>query len=115
MKGMVQKEESSSSKGDALQVRGRPEQRDNHYHNNNRDKSKGDRGRSKSKGRDKFCRYCKKSNHVIDDCWKLQNKEKRKGTYQPKNNEGNDTGEASVVDGSSDGECLAVLAACVSR
>ena len=41
MRGMVQKEESSSSKGDALQVRGRPEQRDNHYHNNNRDKSKG--------------------------------------------------------------------------
>ena len=115
MKGMVQKEETSSSKGDALQVRGRPEQRDNHYHNNNRDKSKGDRSRSKSKGRDKFCRYCKKSNHVIDDCWKLQNKEKRKGTYQPKNNEGKDTGEASVVDGSSDGECLAVLAACVSR
>lgn len=84
MKGMVQKEETSSSKGDALQVRRRPEQRDNHYHNNNRDKSKGDRSRSKSKGRDKFCRYCKKSNHVIDDCWKLQNKEKRKGTYQLK-------------------------------
>ena len=115
MKGMVQKTESSSSKGDALQVRGRPEQRDNHYNNNNRDKSKGDRGRSKSKGRDKFCRYCKKANHVIDDCWKLQNKEKRKGTYQQKNNEGNDTGEAAVVDGSSYGEYLAVLAACVSR
>ena len=45
----------------------------------------------------------------------MQNKEKRKGTYQPKNNEGNDTGEAAVVDGSSDGECLAVLAAFVSR
>ena len=39
----------------------------------------------------------------------------RKGTYQKKNNEGNDTSEAAIVDGSSDGECLAVLAACVSR
>ena len=99
MKDMVQKEETSSSKGDALQVQGRPEQRDNHY-NNNRDKSKGDRSRSKSKGRDKFYKYCKKANHVIDDCWKLQNKEKRKGTYQQKNNKGNDTSEAVVVDAS---------------
>jgi hypothetical protein len=122
MKSMVQAE-SSSSKAEALEVRGRPEQRDNYYHNN-RDKSKGDRGRSKSKGRDKFCRYCKKSNHNIDDCWKLQNKEKRNGTYQPKNNDGNGKaavvtgkGEAAVVAGSdsSDGDCLAVLAACVSR
>ncbi|KAK1626214.1 hypothetical protein QYE76_000529 [Lolium multiflorum] len=122
MKSMVQAE-SSSSKAEALEVRGRPEQRDNYYHNN-RDKSKGDRGRSKSKGRDKFCRYCKKSSHNIDDCWKLQNKEKRNGTYQPKNNDGNGKaavvtgkGEAAVVAGndSSDGDCLAVLAACVSR
>ncbi|KAK1604823.1 hypothetical protein QYE76_028496 [Lolium multiflorum] len=125
MKSMVQAE-SSSSKAEALEVRGRPEQRDNYYHNN-RDKSKGDRGRSKSKGRDKFCRYCKKSSHNIDDCWKLQNKEKRNGTYQPKNNDGNGMaavvtgkGEAAVVAGndgsdSSDGDCLAVLAACVSR
>ncbi|KAK1613221.1 hypothetical protein QYE76_036894 [Lolium multiflorum] len=125
MKSMVQAE-SSSSKAEALEVRGRPEQRDNYYHNN-RDKSKGDRGRSKSKGHDKFCRYCKKSNHNIDDCWKLQNKEKRNGTYQPKNNDGNGKaavvtgkGEADVVAGndgsdSSDGDCLAVLVACVSR
>jgi 5'-3' exoribonuclease 2 len=123
MKSMVQAK-SSSSKAEALEVRGRPEQRDNYHHHNNRDKSKTDRGRSKSKGRDKFCRYCKKSNHNIDDCWKLQNKEKRNGTYQPKNNEGNGKvavasgkGEVAVVAGSdsSDGECLAVLAACVSR
>ncbi|KAK1653963.1 hypothetical protein QYE76_071768 [Lolium multiflorum] len=125
MKSMVQAE-CSSSKAEALEVRGRPDQRDNYYHNN-RDKSKGERGRSKSKGRDKFCRYCKKSNHNIDDCWKLQNKEKRNGTYQPKNNDGNGKaavvtgkGEAAVVAGndgsdSSDGDCLAVLAACVSR
>ena len=50
--------------------------------------------------------------------------EKRNGTYQPKNNDGNGKvavasgkGEASVVAGSdsSDGDCLAVFAACVSR
>jgi hypothetical protein len=94
MKSMVQAE-SLSSKAEALEVRGTPEQRDNYHHHNNRDKSKTDRGRSKSKRRDKFCRYCKKSNHNIDDCWKLQNKEKRNGTYQPKNNEGN--GKVSVA------------------
>jgi hypothetical protein len=123
MKSMVQAK-SLSSKAEALEVQGRPEQRDNYHHHNNRDKSKTDRGRSKSKGHDKFCRYCKKSNHNIDDCWKLQNKEKRNGTYQPKNNEGNGKvavalgkGEAVVVAGSdsSDGECLAILAAYVSR
>jgi hypothetical protein len=110
MKSIMQAE-SSSSKAEALDVRGRPEQRDNYHHHNNRDKSKTDRGRSKSKGRDKFCR-------------KLQNKEKRNGTYQPKNNEGNGKvavasgkGEAAVVasSNSSDGDCLAVFAACVSH
>jgi hypothetical protein len=69
----------SSSKTEALQVRGRAENRKNNYNNYNRDKSKTDRGRSKSKGRDgKLCKYCKKTNHNIDDCWKLQNKEKKK-------------------------------------
>uniref|UniRef100_A0ACD5Y5J0 Uncharacterized protein n=1 Tax=Avena sativa TaxID=4498 RepID=A0ACD5Y5J0_AVESA len=112
MKSMVQAD-GASSKAEALQVRGRTEQRFNNH--GNRDKSKDDRGHSKSKGKDKFCRYCKKSNHVIDDCWKLQNKEKRNGTYQPKDkDQGN--GKASVVSGdSSDGECLAVFAACASR
>jgi hypothetical protein len=53
MKSMVQAE-SSSSKAEALEVRGRPEQRDNYHHHNNRDKSKTDRGHSEYKGRDKF-------------------------------------------------------------
>uniref|UniRef100_A0ACD5VA56 Uncharacterized protein n=1 Tax=Avena sativa TaxID=4498 RepID=A0ACD5VA56_AVESA len=44
----------------------------------------------------------------------LQNKEKRNGTYQPKDkDQGN--GKAAVVSDSSDGECLAVFAACASR
>uniref|UniRef100_A0ACD5YJF3 Uncharacterized protein n=1 Tax=Avena sativa TaxID=4498 RepID=A0ACD5YJF3_AVESA len=42
------------------------------------------------------------------------NKEKRNGTYQPKDRtEG--SGKAAVVSDSSDGECLAVFAACASR
>ena len=111
MKSMVQAE-GSSSKAEALQVRGRTENRNNNY---NRDKRKNDRGRSKSKGRDgKFCKYCKKTSHNIDDCWKLQNKEKRNGTYQPKNKSEGD-GKADVVSNdNSDGDCLVVFAGCVS-
>ncbi|CAD6252655.1 unnamed protein product [Miscanthus lutarioriparius] len=78
MKDMVQSD-VSSSKGEVLQVRGRPEQR-TYNNNNSRDKSKNGKGRSKSRGRDKFYRYCKKDTHVIEDCWKLQNKEKRNGS-----------------------------------
>src|ERR1041385_1222600 len=83
MKSLVQPGESSS-RGEALQVRGRSEQKsyDNNY---NRDNNKNNRYRSKSRGKDKqFCRYCKKNGHEIGVCWKLQNKEKRNGTYKPK-------------------------------
>jgi hypothetical protein len=112
MKTMVQAE--GLSKAEALQVCGRTEQRTTN-NNYNRDKSKTDRGYSKSKGRgDKFCKYCKKNNHNIDDCWKLQNKEKRNGTYQPKNKSDGD-GMASVASSDSDGDALAGFAACVSR
>ncbi|CAD6269351.1 unnamed protein product [Miscanthus lutarioriparius] len=114
MKGMVQSD-VSSSKGEVLQVRGRPEQK-TYNNNNNRDKSKNDKGRSKSRGRDKFCRYCKKDTHVIDDCWKLQNKEKRNGTYKSKNQSDGD-GKAfvvSAVDSSDSGDILVVLAGCVA-
>jgi hypothetical protein len=41
MKSMVQ-DKSLSSKAEALEVQGRPEQRDNYHHHNNRDKSKTD-------------------------------------------------------------------------
>ena len=69
MKGMVQSD-VSSSKGEVLQVRGRPEQK-TYNNNNNRDKSKNGKGRSKSRGRDKFCRYCKKdtmSLRIVGSC-----------------------------------------------
>ena len=114
MKGMV-RSDVSSSKGEVLQVRGRPKQK-TYNNNNNRDKSKNSKGRSKSRGRDKFCMYCKKDTHVIEDCCKLQNKEKRNGTYKPKNKSDGD-GKASIVsavDNSDSGDVLVVFAGCVA-
>jgi len=77
MKGMVQSDGSSSSKGDALHVRGRSEHRSSND-SNDRNKSHDGRSRSKSKLRKKFRNYCKKTNHFIEDCLKLKNKEKKK-------------------------------------
>ncbi|CAD6236154.1 unnamed protein product [Miscanthus lutarioriparius] len=100
MKGMVQSD-VSSSKGEVLQVRGSPEQK-TYNNNNNRDKSKNSKGRFKSRGRDKFCMYCKKDIHVIEDCWKLQNKEKKMASV------------VSVVDTFNSGDVLVVFASCVA-
>src|SRR4051812_5398704 len=115
MKSLIQPGESSSSRGEALQVRGRPEQKS--YGNNyNRDNSKNNRYHSKSGGKDKqFCRYCKKNGHEIGDCWKLQNKEKRNGTYKPKNKSDGD-GKVVVASGerSDSDDTLVVFAGCVS-
>lgn len=38
---------------------------------------KKDGSRSRSKSKNKICKYCKKKGHVIADCFKLKNKEKR--------------------------------------
>jgi hypothetical protein len=111
MKTMLHAEGSSKAK--ALQVHSRTEQR-TITSNYNRDKSKTSQGRSMSKGRDKFCMYCKKNNHIIDDCWKLQNKEKRNGTSHPKNKSDGDC-KAYVVSSDSDDDALAVFTACASR
>ncbi|WVZ69502.1 hypothetical protein U9M48_018276 [Paspalum notatum var. saurae] len=93
MKQMVRSEESTSN-GEALATRGREEQRSSKP--GNRGKSQGERGRSKSKNRNKmFCKYCKKTNHWIEDCWKVQNKEKRNGNTRFKKSE--DDGKASVA------------------
>jgi hypothetical protein len=70
MKGMVQSNRSSSAKGEALYVRGGSEHRSSND-SNNRDKSYDDRGCSKSKPPKKFCKYCKKKTHFIEDCRKL--------------------------------------------
>jgi hypothetical protein len=106
MKQMVHSEEPSSN-GEALAVRGREEQRNTKY--GNRGKSQGERGRSKSRNNNKLlCKYCKKNNHMIEDCWKLKNKEKRK-------NKLGDDGKAAVASGDSDnGDVLIAFAGCVS-
>jgi hypothetical protein len=105
MKGMVHSD-GSSSKGDALQVRGRPEQRSSND-GNDRYKSQESRGRSKSRPPKKFYKYCRKKTHFIEECWKLKNKENMKN---------NPDGKASVVTGagSDSGDCLIVLTTCVS-
>ncbi|CAD6261067.1 unnamed protein product [Miscanthus lutarioriparius] len=79
MRGMVQNDGTSSSKDDALHVRGRTENRSSNDGNDGR-KNYERRGRSKSKphGNKKFCVYCKLTNHNVEDCRKVQNKEKRK-------------------------------------
>jgi hypothetical protein len=105
MKGMVHPD-GSSSKSDALQVSGRFEQRSSDD-NNDRYKSQESRGCSKPRPPKKFYKYCKKKTHFIEECWKLKNKENRKNNLD---------GKASIVSdaGSDSGDCLVVLAGCVS-
>jgi hypothetical protein len=104
MKVMVQNDMTSSSKGEALHVRGRTENRSSN------EKSYERRGRSKSKppGNKKLCVYCKLTNYNVEDCRKVQNKEKRKNKS---------AGKVSVVAAASDddsGDCLVVFAGCVA-
>jgi hypothetical protein len=113
MRQMVNSEDVGGSSGEALNVRGRTKQK-----SNSGGKGKGNqRGRSKSKGPsgDLFCRYCncKKKNHEIENCWKLQNKEKRNNTFEPK---GKTDGSASVVSSNSfdNGDVLIAFAGCAS-
>jgi hypothetical protein len=61
MKQMVHSEKSSS-KGETLAVRGRDEHKSSKPGNIWKSK-----GRSKSKGNDKFCKFCKKTNHFMED------------------------------------------------
>ena len=76
--------------------------------NNDRSKSNDGRGRSQSKGpKKKFRKYCKKKAHMIEDCWKLQNKEKKKNKSD---------GKASVASAgdNSESDCLVVFVDCVA-
>jgi hypothetical protein len=56
---------------------------------------------SNSKGNVKFCKYCKKTNHFIEDCWKLKNKEKRNGKSSNRNRS-EDDGKVSITSENSD-------------
>jgi hypothetical protein len=90
-------------------VRGRTDNRSSYDSNDGR-KNYERRGRSKSKphGNKKFCVYCKLTNHNVEDCRKVQNKEKRKNKS---------AGKVSVAAAASDddsGDCLIMLAGCVA-
>jgi hypothetical protein len=113
MRQMVNSEDVASSSGDALNVHGCTEQKKS----NSGGKGKGNhRGHSKSKGSsdELFCRYCKRKNHNIENCSKLQNKKKRNDTSKSK---GKTDGSASVAsDNSSDnGDVLIAFAGCASN
>ena len=63
--------------------------------------------RSKSCGKTKkFCNFCKRKGHIIDDCFRLQAKNKTK------NNSAGSSGEADVAEhvegGATNGEVLMV-------
>ncbi|KAG6499814.1 hypothetical protein ZIOFF_039606 [Zingiber officinale] len=97
-----EKFDADSSPGETaegLMVRGR---------NSERGSSNRPKFRSKSKDRkidkDKSCRYCKKTNHVISDCYKLKNKLEREEKAKGKKIEKN--AEADVVENDSDGDVL---------
>lgn len=97
-----EKFDADSSPGETaegLMVRGR---------NSERGSSNRPKFRSKSKGRkidkDKSCRYCKKTNHIISDCYKLKNKLEREEKAKGKKIEKN--AEADVVENDSDGDVL---------
>jgi len=107
MKGMVQSD-GSSSMGEALHVRGRTEHK-TYNDSNEREKSLDGRGRSKSRPK-KFYKYCKKKSHFIEDCWKLQNKEKRNGMKHKSD------GKASVAasENSDNDDVLIAFAGCTS-
>lgn len=107
MKGMVQNDRTSSSRGDALLVRGRT---DNRSSNDDGRKNYERRGRSKSKphGNKKFCVYCKLTNHNVEDCRKVQNKEKKKNKSAGK------VSVAAAVSDEESGDSLVVFAGCVA-
>jgi hypothetical protein len=107
MKDMVQSDRSSS-KGEALYVRGRTEQK-TYNDSNGHEKILDGRGRSKSRSK-KFCKYCKKKSHFIEDCWKLQNKEKRNGMKHKSD------GKTSVAasENFDNGDVLIAFAGCAS-
>jgi hypothetical protein len=78
MRQMVNSEDAAGSSGEALYVHGRSDQKKSY--SGGKGKGKNQRGRSKSRGPsdELFCKYCKKMNNVIKNCYKLQ--KRRTGT-----------------------------------
>jgi len=103
MKLMVPHDGSSSSQAEGLSVRGRTKEKNSNNGNGGKSKN-GHRGRSQSRDK-KYCRYCKRDGHDISECFKLQNKEKRKGNKQGENS-------ANVARDDSSDDALVVTAGC---
>ncbi|KAG8485411.1 hypothetical protein CXB51_021801 [Gossypium anomalum] len=95
------------SQREGLIVRGRQDQNAND--DCGRTQERNPRGkfkcRSKSSNRGKTCNFCKKKGQIKSECYKLQNKIKRKATNQ-KGKQPENFGEADVVEDYSDGELL---------
>lgn len=110
MRQMVNSEDAAGSSGEALYVRGRTDQKKSN--SGGKGKGKNQRGRSKSRGPsdELFCKYCKKTNHVIENCYKLQNKEKRN------KEKGKTGGTVSVAseNNSDNGDVLIAFAGCAA-
>jgi hypothetical protein len=113
---MVNSEDAVGLSGEALYVFGRSEQKKSY--SGGKGKGNNQRGRSKSRGPsdELFCKYCKKTNLVIENYYKLQNKEKRnkdKGktgdTISVASENSSDNGDvliAFVVCAADDAQCI---------
>jgi hypothetical protein len=66
------------------------------------------------KENDKFCKYCKKTNHFIEDCWKLENKEKRNGKSSKRNISKDDDNVFVASEISNQDDVLIAFDGCVS-
>jgi hypothetical protein len=108
MRQMVNSKDAAGSSGEALYVRGRTEQKKSN--SGGKGKGKNQRGRSKSRvpSDELFCKYCKKTNHVIENCYRLQNKEKRN------KEKGKTGGTVSIAseNNSDNGDVLIAFAGC---
>ena len=100
---MVPHDGSSSPQAKGLSVCGRTKEKNSHNENEGKSKN-GYRGMTQSRD-NKYCRYCKRDGHDITECFKLQNKEKRKGNKQGENS-------ANVARDDSSDDALVVIAGC---
>ena len=84
-------------KGEGLNLGGRPFGKEGTTRRNSRSKFRGHKS-------NKFCKYCKKGGHLIDECYSLKNKkEKEENNEQPQK-----SAKASILDSESNGDVLCV-------
>jgi len=81
----------SDDKAEGLSVKGRSSEKEGSKRNS----------RSKARGRksSKFCKYCRKTRHIVVECYKLNNKKEK---------DNNHSAEAAIANSGSDGDVLLV-------